>query len=343
MKRSSLVLKLFFFILVVGLITGFGYYYLFLENSNEGESGIIPSLSGKKVYDVKNGVYIIKNKLEREKTLLGRCLVNSINDYLVVLNDDYMLYKGNCLNTVLISEGKSENLKFDKKNDSKYTVTLDEKTYQKDDSINEIPVVNNVIIKSPRVNYDSLKFIIDNSEYEGHYYSFSGEISSQKEYYYDYSYNQQLNQFSISLNNGISGYSKILKSFNDIPKFYTFNDYLLVLDEDKIGNSFSHKLYLYSEKEMIYDFNSIFPININGNVIDTNWNRMFRFDMISKTAYVVFDRDNNFCNFENGNEYYEFKLTYDYQKNGFNVPDLLKKGTKESDCDYIKKKYSMEG
>ena len=30
--------------------------------------------------------------------------------------------------------------------------------------------------------------------------------------------------------------------------------------------------------------------------------------------------------------------TFDY-----NVPDLLKKGTKESDCDYIKKKYSMEG
>ena len=342
MKKSNGIVKLVLFIVVVGTLGGFGYYYFFLRDTDQA-GGIFPSLSGEKVTDYKNGIYVVKNNTTGAKISLKNCYVDSINDYLVVINEDYYLYHGNCLNMVYVSQGKTENLKFEKENDSKYYIKLNDKVYKKDNSVNKIEVFNNVISDELKVNYKNLKNIIDYSEFPGHYYSFIGVIPTRKGHSFSYTYNPDSNSFTFEIFNGDAHYTKNMQIFNDIPKFYISNSNIIIIDKNKIGEGYKSELYVYSDMSKTYDYLSIFPININGIVIDSNWYRLFRIDEETKSAYVLFSRTSDICDFSNNNMYYEFRLPYDFQTTGFKTPDLYKKGSTPKDCSYAKKYYLTEG
>ncbi len=342
MKKSNIFVKLVLFVVVFGVLGGFGYYYFFLREENKTDGGILPSLSGKKVNDNKNGIYSYKVKNDRVKTLLKSCVVDAVYDHLVVINEDYYLYHGNCLNMLFVGQGKTENLKFEKSNDSQYSVVLNNITYKKDFTTPNIIVENGVLNNEIRVNYDVLKYIVDYSEYPGYYYSFGGSIPSKYNYKFDYGYNRDLNSFRLRIFNQNIEYVKNMNSFNDIPYFSLLNNNLIIIDKNKIGEWYKSELYLYTEEAKTYDYNSIFPINVNGNVIDSSWNRLFMYDNDTKAAYVVFSRSSDICDFNNNNYFYEFKMKYDYEKSGFKNPDLYKKGSTKKDCNYAKKKYLKE-
>ena len=342
MKKSNIFVKLVLFIVIVGILGGGGYYYFFLREEASENGSIFPSLSSNKIEDSKNGIYVIKNKIKQARTMLKSCYVDSISDYLVVINDDYMLYHGNCLNMVFVSDGKTDKLKFEKKNDSKYIVYLDDKAYIKDDSVTNLVVSNNVLSSLGKVNYDSLKYVIDNSEYPGYYYSFSGTINSKYNFSYNYVYDKNSNSFKFSIANEAVNYQKNMKTFNDLPEFYILNDNIVILDNNKVGNDYKGEIYIYSNEKLTFKYDSILPININGNNIDSSWNRIFRYDSSAKTLYVLFSRTSDVCDFSNSNYFYEFKLNYDYKKIGFGTPDLYKKGSTDKDCKYAKKYYLKE-
>ena len=343
MKKSLSIITLTLIIVVFGFLAGYGYYYFFLHDDNIKEE-VLPTLSTDKIKDVKNGIYIYKTNMGKSRTLLKSCVVDSINDYLVVINENYYLYRGNCLNTVFVGQGLTEKLKFEKDNDSKYTVQLDNITYNKDNSITKIVVDNNVIKNSDYIyNYDNLKAVIDYSEYNGYYYSFKGLVLRNEKYRFKYDYDNITNSFQFSITKSeVPIYYKVMNSFNDIPNYYILNDNLAVLDNNKVGDIYKGELYIYSGTNKTYDYNSMFPLIVNGETIDSTWNRIFKYDSTNKIGYVLFSKSNDFCDFDKGN-YYEFKLYYDYKKLGFKAPDLSKKGTNAKDCSYVKNNYLREG
>ena len=344
MKKSRGIIKIILIIIVLGVLGGFSYYYLFLHTKDTTNKELFPSLSKEKISDNKNGIYVFKTKADKSRTLLKNCVVDAINDYLVVINGNYYMYHGNCLNLVFVKQGLTETLKFEKDNNSRYSVELDDIKYNKDNSVNQL-VVENKVVQGNRtsLNYDNLKAIIDYSEYPGYYYSFNGYILGNK-YLFNYVYDENFNNFRFSLSiETYQFYSKNMRSFNDIPIFYSLADNMVIIDNNnKIDGNYRGELYVFSKNGKTYDYNSMFPIKVNDNVIDSSWNRAFRYDSINKVAYVVFSRSSDYCDYNNGNSYYEFKLNYDYVKGGFKTPDLYKKGTNSKDCTYVKKNYLME-
>ena len=339
MKKSNGIIKLVLFIVVVGILSGFGYYYFFLRDTEQPGGGIFPSLSSDKVNDYKNGIYSYKTKTDRTVNLLKHCVIDSINDYLVVINEDYYVYHGNCLNMVFVTQGKTESLKFEKDNSSNYYVKFDDKTYNKDNTVKEIVVANNVLVNEKPLTHDSLKSIVKYSEYPGFYYNFNGSIASNDSFRFEFTYSKETNTFRLDLYNNNVHYIKDMKNLDQFPYFAILNTNLVVLDKNKIGNGYKSELYIYSEANKTYDYNSILPLSVNGNIIDASWNRIFRYDGNNKTAYVLFSKTDNVCDFSNNNVFYEFKMNYDYTKVGFKTPDLYRKGSTEKDCDYVKKYY----
>ena len=342
MNNSKGIIKLILFIIVVGVLGGLGYYYYVLKDSEKTGAGVFPSLSDKKISDYKNGIYSYKLNIDGEKSLLS-CVISSIDDYLVVINEDYYLYHGNCLNMVFVNQGKTENLKFEKDNDSNYSIKLDNIVYSKDNSIDMIEVGNKVIEDNHVYSIESLKNIVKYSQFPGHYYSFNGYLNSSESYSFNYVYDSNFNNFQFRIAEASVFYTKYMKTFDDIPDIYNLSDYLIIVDKNKIGEEYRSELYIYSGEGRLFDYNSIFPITINGNVIDSNWNRIFRYDKDTKTAYVLFSKSKDFCDFNNNNVFYEFKLSYDYKIVGFKTPDLYKKGSSKKDCTYVKKYYLKEG
>ena len=341
MRKSSSVTKLFLFILIVGTLCGYGYYYFFMRDNEISESDVAPSLSRDKVSDTKNGIYVIKNNTISKKTLLKKCVIDSINDYIVVINENYYMYRGNCLNTIYLGQGSTEKLKFEKDNNSEYSVELEDVIYRKDYTTDKIVVENKVVSNNAvSYDYDSLKLVIDYSEFPNNYYSFIGNILYNNSYMFNYVYNKDFNSFSFNISYIQSSiFSKSMKSFDDIPYFYSLGNNMVIIDLNKDGNRYGSHLFVYSGADKTYDYNSMFPLYVNNNIIDSTWNRIFRYDATNKVAYVLFSKTNDFCDFSDGNAYYEFKLSYDYKKNGFNAPDLYKKGINSKDCNYAKKYY----
>ncbi len=350
MNKDHTIRNLILFILIFGILGGGGYYYFFMREGNSG--GIINTiLNNSTTKDVKNGIYIYKNSLGSTTNIYRGCTVSSIDDYIVVINDKYYKYHGSCMVMKYLGEGETSSLKFNKEKEKNYTIELDKKTYNKSPKTREINVGNNIITEVQKANYSLVKYIIKHTEVEGDYYNLNVELTNSTNNYnlsLDYDNNTKLFDYRISTEAELyAGYYNNLK---DLPKLYFYNGNLILVDQRLIDNIYRSNIYMYDAFNKTYDFSRSLPLKVNGVQIDNTYNIIPRYDEINKTFYVVFSKDNTFCNTKSDIMYYEFKLNYDFKTNGFKTPSFVKKaigdkGNPEDneDCKYIKKYYLKEG
>lgn len=351
MKKDHTILKLILFILIFGILGGGGYYYFFIRDNSSG--GIIENIisNNKTTVDVKNGMYVYKEKLNTTTNVYKGCSVSSIDDYIVVINDKYYRYHGSCMNMKYLGPGETSTLKFNEEKDKPYTITFDNKTYKKDNVTKEINVGNKIITEVSKANYNLTNYIIDNTEVEGDYYDLNIELTnSTNKYNLNLTYDENTKTFKYMIITDVDLYSGYYSNTKDFPKLYFYNGNLIIVEKRLVDGVYRSNIFMYNKLENTYKFSNSLPIKVNGELIDNSYNILPRYDETGKSFYVVFSKDNTFCNTERDIMYYEFKLTYDFKTNGFGIPSYVKKaiGDKSKpedneDCKYIKKYYLKEG
>ena len=341
MKKNHTIRNLILTILIFGISGGALYYYFFVRDGNVVE-GIIPGIVNKNDADVKNGIYVYKNNISNDYRVFSDCVVSSIDDYIVVINDKYKTYHGSCMVMKYIKEGNISELDFSKEKDSNYTIKYNDKVYKKNEGNVSIEPGNNIDSRLTATKYSTLKFILKNTETEGNYYSFSTKLTDNfVEYVYALKYNGN-NNFLLNISKGLSLYSKGYNNINDLPNLYFGTDTLTIIDKLFGNNKYNGNLLIFKESINIYNFDNYLPLKINNEVLDRNYNILHRYDQINKVYYVVFSKDNKFCDKNSSYRFYEFKITYDAKSGKYNIPDLYKKGKTDNDCNYVKK-YYLEG
>ncbi len=338
MKKSHTIRNLLLFIIIFGIGGGLLYYYFFVKEDNDNGDVISNIFESKKVEDVKNGIYVYKEDTDKTVTVFSNCVVSSIDDYIVVVNDKYYMYNGSCMVMNYKGTGNSNELEFIKDKDNKFKIKNNNREYSKE--INPVTLINNnnIINELKKTSLDIINFVIKYTEVEGSYYNFSTVINNSVNYY-NYRFSYVDNHFNLNISDL---YNKSFNSINDFPNIYFYNGNLVLVDKEFINDKYSSNILMYDLKSNVYNFNSILPIMINGETLDSSYNTLIRFDSVNKNFYAVFSRDNTFCNSSLDVMYYEFKLSYDYKRNGFTNVELSKKGKKEEDCSYIKKYYFKE-
>ena len=351
MKKNHTIRNLILFILIFGILGGGGYYYFFMRDNNEG--GIIENILkiSDDNNDVKNGIYVYKDKLATSTNVYTGCIVSSIDDYIVVINEKYYRYHGTCMIMNYLGTGETDKLKFNKEKDKLYTVELDNKIYNKDNNVREIITGNNISFKISRASYNLVNYIIKNTETEGNYYSFNVSLTnSTYGYNLDLEYDKQNNTFRYLINNKDTLYNQTFTSTKDFPVLYFINNNLVVVEKKFVNNIHTSNISIYNEANKTYEFINSLPLKVNGEVIDLSYNTLIRYDELNKVFYVVFSRDNTFCNTQSNIMYYEFKLKYDYKTKGLGIPEFVKKAVGDKsksedneDCKYINKYFLKEG
>ena len=344
MKKDNTIRKAIILVVLIGVIGGAIYYYFFVRENNEG--GIIPSFinGSKNVNDVKNGIYVYKEKTYKTMSFYSGCVVSSIDDYIVVINDKYKKYHGSCMILKYTGEGNTADLEFKKEKNFNYYINIEDKKYIKDTNSLELDLEKSVSNSLSKLSLSQLEFILKYAETPGNYYSFHSNITGGNDTYsINLKYDNASNSFSYVLSSESVLYDKVFSKPEDFPYLRFTNGRLNLIEHSFINNKYSSNLLVFANNTKNYSFSDSLPLKVNGETIDSSYNNLIRYDVNEGTFFVVFSRDNTFCNSESDITYYEFKLNYEYKKGKYGIPEFHKKGKKDEGCKYIKKYYGLEG
>jgi hypothetical protein len=101
---------MFVFTLLVLCLVVFGGLYLY-ENRDKSITDIIDNIGNtRKVIDSYNGVYSYKDKINGTKTLFEGCMVNHFSNHILIVNDDFFVYRSSCVGTFMKDKGKTKDL-----------------------------------------------------------------------------------------------------------------------------------------------------------------------------------------------------------------------------------------
>ena len=340
-KRILLILFLIILIAVAGIAV-----YSFTTHKNMFTK-IIDNITKETVEDYHNGIYYYEVPLGKSYNIFSGCNVSSITTYIVVMNDTFLVYDGSCLRNKLINEGKTEDLVFSiDKETNKYQITYEDHIFKKNDKVNSIIATNKLITDYRTSSLETLDFIIDTVETEGDYFPINVRLSGvTKSYGLKFEYNENTKKFTESISQSENGlYSITFDKKEDRPLIYYTNNNLAILEKSKYIVSEENFLYRYNlvllTRERAYDLKSEFPININDVRLDYSKN-VYITKGKNNTFKLIVGNENTFCNEDKKDSddisYYEFVIKYNFERDNFDSPELVKIGKYNEGCGYVNK------
>lgn len=318
---------------------------------------IIGDLVAKpKFNDTYNGVYTYIEPLEDKYKVTDRCSINSINNYIYIINDDYYVFRNSCLGTYEQSRGKTKDLNI-ASTDTEYYVVYKENRYNKDYSVNAIvPGYGERVVEGTSVDLNAMPVIIKETEIDGYYYEWMDRNISGL---------SAKNGLKVNLKNLGNGNFKFLITAGALdrrdpeaeskaiytlninkntlyPTFYTYGENLGIIEKNNNSsdsNKYGYRLMFISKKGVIYDTNKMFPIVVNDVKLDTeNYSIYIAYNFSDRKYKMFVGNDKKFCK-QNGDPksvaYYEFEISYSYQAGGFSKPVYVKTGYEGESCSYI--------
>ena len=335
MRRKRLI-KIIILVLIISVGGFFAYRYFFGDGLN---TPLLPNNNKKEKIEIKNGIYINRQKLKKAYNISNKCNVSSNDKIIVVYGKKYRMYSGNCLLMKYLGE-HDNNLNF-KMDGKKYYIEYNNEKYVKDDNITKIDEGNHVLTSINTINFIYLDFIVKNTEKKGEYYYFTTAVTG---FTFPAFFTASVDDFSgelmIELGGSMNRYKTSLDDVNNFPSIMSYNGNIAIIEKFDYKTKRFGNLLLYSDEGSTYSFNNHLPILVNGVSITKTWNSVFRYDSSNKKFYALLSQDYNMCNEDEDKSYYEFTLDYDYKSKGFKAPVLKNVGSKgNGSCEYVKKYY----
>lgn len=349
-SRFKRNLKFLFFVLLVCLVAFGGYY--FITGKENPISEIIDTITeDNKIIDNYNGVYVSDDDLNGSKYIFRGCSVSKISNYILIMDDDYYLYRSSCMGTFLKGEGKVGELDIIEDGSAKtYRINYNDRVYVKDSSVLRIVPGIDGIANMLSVQPDTYQLLLKETEQEGYYYNLTdlkidGVSSGLR---MNFNVNTFDDSYTISFNSGVDGinlYTSTIKDLDYLPDLYAFGKYLAVIEKKMSSDNskYAYTLKVLGEDGIVYNSDSMLPITIDNVSLTTDNSIYITFDYSSRNFKMIVGYDKEFCSTEFTEEekkeiaYYEFNIDYLYNQSSFTKPVFSKIGYKGEGCKYINK------
>ena len=354
MKKIGKVL-----IIVVLLLLVCGGIVIYLNKDKNNVIGeIFQTIEEKENNDNKNGFYLYTDKLDKTYKLSNSCTLSSIKYVIAVVNDDYYLYKSNCLGVIQLKSGKSSELKiyYDSLKEY-YYMRYDGNKYIKNKKIATIVPSNNFIDGNHTIYIDNYKKLIEELMIN-EYFNINTNVSGFSSIDFDYSFEDNIHQVELSTSGELDfnedqeasnvqlDYVFSSNNIDDLPDFFILNSSIVISEKNKLNGQPTRNLKIFSKKSGIeYNLASVFPIKVNGVELRPDTHYIYSvYDRTSKAYAMLVSTNSNFCkedSKESNIAFYEFKLEIDYTNYLFKTPTFVRAWYEKDGCSRVNE--LMEG
>ena len=325
----------FIIIVSVFIIIGVIVFTLITTKVNPFK-GLVGTIVGDEVKSIKNdnynGFYTKKDLLDSTYRVFSGCSVYSIDNIILVYNEDYVVYRSSCMGTYVKDKGKTRDLIIETDKD-KYVIKYKDNDYKKDTTVKSV-VENNIISKNMyKTTLAAFPVIVKETEFEGNYYDISADVTDvEGQVKLSYNRDNSSKSFSLSLTygilNNVTFYRKDIKDGENLPLMYGVGKSIVVIEPDYNTNAYNYSFKAYVEGDLKYDLSQQFPIKINGEVLNYGSHSVYiKYNPKNKDFTMFVGNDKKFC-VENSNSAkvasYIFKLKYNYNTNTFDNPEYIK-------------------
>jgi len=352
MKKIGKVL-----IIVVLLLLVCGGIVIYLNKDKNNVIGeIFQSIEEKENNDNKNGFYLYTDKLDKTYKLSNSCTLSSNKYVIAVVNDDYYLYKSNCLGVIQLKSGKSSELKiyYDSLKEY-YYMQYDGNKYIKNKKMATIVPSNNFIDGNHGIYIDNYKKLIEELMVDESF-NIDTQAAGLSGVTFEYKQDDGIYFVKIATGGDIKDgediskfqleYSNYFEKFDDLPDFYLLNSNVVISEKNKLNGQTTRNLKIFSRKRGIeYNLADVFPIRVNGVELKPDTHYVYSvYDKTSKSYAMLVSTNSNFCkedSKESNIAFYEFKLEIDYTNYLFKTPTFIRAWYEKDGCSRVKE--LMEG
>lgn len=343
--RAKKNLKFILFILVMCIVVFFGYYII------KGESnpifGFINKIKEKDtVKENYNGIYTYYDDLNGSKFIFSGCSISRIANYLLIMDEDYYLFRSSCMGTYPKGSGKVKDLFIRLDKDKKdYIVTYDNKVYEKDYATMSIVPNNDISQKLKSIELSSYQLFMKETQFSGNYYDIKGArisgLSSNITMSILFDYDDGFDMFLVDDSNGHPLYDYKITNYDYLPDMYAYGKNVVVIEKGfnkNNPNRLGYNFKVVNLDGIVYKLEDMFPIIINDVTLNSNNSIFITFDASSRVFRMLVGFDDKMCvtsyeeNEKNDIIYYEFTIDYNYSINGFDKPKFVRIGTKSEGC-----------
>ncbi len=347
-KRTKKNIKFILFILIMCIVVFFGYYII--KGEKNPIFGFINKITEKEIVkDNYNGIYTYYDDLNGSKFVFSGCSLSRIANYLLIMDDNYYLFRSSCMGTYPKGTGKTDDLFIRLDNDKKdYLVTYDNKVYERDYATMSIVPNNNIEKEMQNIELSSYQLFMRETEFKGNYYNIQdlkiNGISSSIKMSILYNYDDNFNLILTSDKTGHTLYSYNITNYDYLPDMYAYGKNVVVIEKGKNKNDSNRLGYNFKVVNLdgiVYKLEDMFPIIINDVTLNSNNSIFITFDSSHRVYKLLIGFDDKMCvsNYEESEKdditYYEFTIDYNYSINGFDKPKFSKIGTKAEGCKYV--------
>lgn len=339
-KRTKNNFKFFLFIFICCLVA-FGGAMLF-NGKDDSFARIIGSFKEDEFVDTYNGFYSYSEDLNGSKTVFEACTLSKINNYILIINEDFYTYRSSCIGTFRFEKGKVKDLEIGENKERKsYYVKYKDNVYYRDYSVTTLEVGNSAKDKNYKLPLKHYQLLFKESQYPDAYYDLIfKEIDGLSSDIYITFKHIEGESFEVILygEERTSMYNYIFKDFDSMPEFYPYGAYLVVIEKDETDDKYANRLMVFSETGMVYNLEEKLPIIVDGDQLDLNDSIYVDFDEVDRDFRVIISNTKKMCfddTKEEGISFYEFKIDYNYSSKAFEKPEFVTKGKKGDSCVYI--------
>lgn len=347
MKNNRALKSIIFVIALAVVCTIVFFLYYRITGKTNPLSNIFKTETKNSVFDNYNGFYVYSEDLGESHNIYNGCIVSNIDYQILVINNEFKIYKESCIGTYLVGSGKTSDLEFKEDTENKILYfEYEGNRYNKKNEINSVVLGNSFIKNTNKLDMSGYKFLVKQSETKDNYYNFEKfNIDGASSYTFNFYANED-GEFSLKLsgaNKKTLYESSAYYDVDEMPDIYPFGKIIAVVELNKIGKSYHYDFNAYNESSNIYSIYDYFPIEVNGYKLTENDNFYITYDKSSRKFLILIAPANSnlknlFC--EDGNDskdiaYYVFSLKYDYSKVNFTIPQYEKIGYVYEGCDYV--------
>lgn len=348
MKKSRRLinsLKLIGVILVLSIAIFIGFYIKEKKNPislffNRGNIEI-------SFDDNINGIYNYKEQVSPNKAVYVGCQVNAINNYILIINDNYRVFRSTCVGTYLKEEGNIDDLDIKQDGDD-YYIEYKEHRYDKDNLVKTIIPENTVSKTKKNVEISNIQFLMEESEFEGNYYPLKNNLVNNNKLAFNYTKKADdvpgKESFSISSQFTKSDiYSFQFEKYDEFPYLQSFGKMIVVIEKKDNPNNnmkYGYRFLVLDETGVIYNLDQMFPIAVNNETLTLEDNSVYVMYDAKERIFRLFVGYNKKMCVEDSDQhrpiFYEFRIKYNYTNNQFEKPEFYKVGYEDEKCSYIR-------
>ncbi len=347
--KNNRVLKSIIFIIALAVVCTIVFFlYYRITGKTNPLSNIFKNETTKSTFDNYNGFYVYSEDLGKSYNIYNGCIVSNIDYEILVINDEFKIYKESCIGTYFVGSGKTDDLEF--KEDTENRILYFEyegNRYNKKNEINSVVLGNSFINNTNKLDISGYKFLVKQSEIEDNYYNFEKfYVDGASSFMFNF-YAKEDGEFSFKLISHKTRKtlyeSSAYYDVDEMPDIYPFGKIITVVETNKIGKSYHYDFNAYGDTGSIYNIYNYFPIDVNGYKLTESDNFYITYDKSSRNFLVLIapadsNLKNLFCEDDNDSKeiaYYVFSLKYDYSKVNFTIPQYEKIGYVYEGCDYV--------